>query len=339
MMKHWIACELHTHTFHSDGSQSLMELAEKADKIGLQCIALTDHNTISGNREREAVMLQTGVHIISGMEWTTFHGHMPILGIRQYEDWRDLNPHNLYKAVQKLHNQGAICGIAHPYRVGSPLCTGCYWEYNVEDWNTIDYLEVWSGIMTGDQSSNQRALNLWTSLLNDGYRPTAVYGRDWHSGGTEIIPTAVTYVGIDAASSDLDAAVTNAIKKGSAVITLGPLLTMECKKKEEELVYSIGETVPVLDENMNIEVSVSIDFSTRKEFWPIEVSQMMLILVGSSGTLVHIPVVPEQPMINFTLTNMKNTWIRAELHTIVNSQSMMIALTNPIYFKKVKVDR
>jgi hypothetical protein len=335
-MKRWIPCELHTHTFHSDGSQSLMELAEKAANLGLQCIALTDHNTITGNIEREHVMLETGIHIIRGMEWTTFHGHMPILGIHQYEDWRELEPHNLSGAVEKLHRQGAICGIAHPFRVGSPLCTGCYWEYKVEDWNMIDYLEVWSGIMTADQSSNQRAVNLWTSLLNGGYRPTAVYGRDWHSGGTEIMPTAVTYLGIDAASSDLDVAVPDAIKNGSAVITLGPLPLMECKRTDVESVYSIGETVPMTNENNEFEFFLTIDFSTHKNSWPLEEGQMILTLTGSSGNLFQATVSPEQPAINIILSNINTTWIRAELQGKINDQEMIIALTNPIYFKKTE---
>jgi len=44
----WFACELHTHTLHSDGSQTLGELAAGAANLGFDAIALTDHNTMSG---------------------------------------------------------------------------------------------------------------------------------------------------------------------------------------------------------------------------------------------------------------------------------------------------
>lgn len=44
----WLACELHTHTLHSDGSQTLDELVKGAVDLGFDAIALTDHNTMSG---------------------------------------------------------------------------------------------------------------------------------------------------------------------------------------------------------------------------------------------------------------------------------------------------
>ncbi len=69
----WIPAELHTHTFHSDGSQSLLELAQSAKEAGIETIALTDHNTQSGLIDREQVEASTGIRIIPGMEWTTFY--------------------------------------------------------------------------------------------------------------------------------------------------------------------------------------------------------------------------------------------------------------------------
>ena len=38
----WIACELHTHTVHSDGQFTLSTLTQRAAEIGLDAVALTE---------------------------------------------------------------------------------------------------------------------------------------------------------------------------------------------------------------------------------------------------------------------------------------------------------
>ncbi|WP_226002222.1 PHP domain-containing protein [Paenibacillus sp. BJ-4] len=68
-MVKWIPAELHTHTLHSDGRQTLEELAQSAANLGLECIAMTDHNTQSALIDQERVQQQFGVPIIPGMEW------------------------------------------------------------------------------------------------------------------------------------------------------------------------------------------------------------------------------------------------------------------------------
>jgi predicted metal-dependent phosphoesterase TrpH len=58
-MKQWLPYELHTHTFHSDGEHSLLELAISAKELGLFGIAMTDHNTMSPLLERDRIQAQT----------------------------------------------------------------------------------------------------------------------------------------------------------------------------------------------------------------------------------------------------------------------------------------
>lgn len=84
----WLACELHTHTVHSDGSQTLQELASGAGRLGFDAIALTDHNTMSGLNGREDAQRDSGLMIIPGMEWTTFYGHLVTIGLDGFVDWR-----------------------------------------------------------------------------------------------------------------------------------------------------------------------------------------------------------------------------------------------------------
>jgi len=126
-MKKWIPCELHTHTINSDGIFTLPELVNKAKEIGLECIALTDHNTTSGYSEMTDEVKKSGVQILRGIEWTTFYGHMVVLGAKKYIDWRSVGQADIHSSISHIHKADGIVGVAHPYALGSPMCTGCHW--------------------------------------------------------------------------------------------------------------------------------------------------------------------------------------------------------------------
>lgn len=64
--------DLHTHTNHSDGSLSPEELLQTAARAGLQTIAITDHDTLSGYDE--AAALPRSLDLIRGIELTTKYG-------------------------------------------------------------------------------------------------------------------------------------------------------------------------------------------------------------------------------------------------------------------------
>jgi 3',5'-nucleoside bisphosphate phosphatase len=61
-------CDLHTHTTHSDGTVTPKELVELAKNEGLSCIALTDHDTLSGVEEAQETGRALSVEVISGVE-------------------------------------------------------------------------------------------------------------------------------------------------------------------------------------------------------------------------------------------------------------------------------
>lgn len=72
-------CDLHTHSVFSDGTWTPEELIRQAERLGLEAIALTDHNTVAGlpdflvaaqNREVEAV---AGVEFSSDFEDKDVH--------------------------------------------------------------------------------------------------------------------------------------------------------------------------------------------------------------------------------------------------------------------------
>jgi len=75
-------CDLHMHTVHSDGTLTPKELVRLAKQKGLSCIALTDHDTLSGVEEAQDEGNRIGVEVIAGVEISVKFepGTMHILG-------------------------------------------------------------------------------------------------------------------------------------------------------------------------------------------------------------------------------------------------------------------
>ncbi|MBI4372143.1 MAG: PHP domain-containing protein [Candidatus Omnitrophica bacterium] len=75
-------CDLHTHTIHSDGTCTPKELVQLAKEKNLSCIALTDHDTLSGIREAQEEGHRVGLEVIAGVEISVIFepGTMHILG-------------------------------------------------------------------------------------------------------------------------------------------------------------------------------------------------------------------------------------------------------------------
>jgi len=59
--------DLHLHTTASDGTCSVHERAEQASDVGLEAIAITDHDTIS-NQLSERTTTMAGVKVVTGVE-------------------------------------------------------------------------------------------------------------------------------------------------------------------------------------------------------------------------------------------------------------------------------
>jgi 3',5'-nucleoside bisphosphate phosphatase len=65
--------DLHLHTKYSDGTFSPEELVAQAQKAGLACIALTDHDTVEGCAEAARAAAAVQMEFIPGTELTAEH--------------------------------------------------------------------------------------------------------------------------------------------------------------------------------------------------------------------------------------------------------------------------
>jgi hypothetical protein len=155
----WLKGDLHHHTHHSDGAHSVAEVMKLAEEAGLDFIALTDHNTITQN----TVRCESPVLAIPGLEVTTNHGHLNILGARELVDFR-------FRTAAEFRRPAAgLVVLNHPH------CDFCPWEHDFAF--DFDLAEVWNGLWT---ARNERALAWWQAELAAGRRVPAVGGSDCH---------------------------------------------------------------------------------------------------------------------------------------------------------------
>ncbi len=236
--KYWYATELHCHTVHSDGDFTVSELIETAKKRHLDGICLTDHNTISGHSEAN----DNALAILKGIEWTTYFGHMKVLDTNKFVDWRDAVPDGIDEKMRQVRQADGLVGIAHPFQLGTPICTGGHWDYNITDYNLVNYIEVWSEGCPYLNSANKRAVALWRELLDKGYRITPTFGRDWHRGTNNEYHAACTYI-LSEDSTITDKTIKTAIIKGRTVVSVGPLFCFETQTGQ-----TLGDT---LDEGIH----------------------------------------------------------------------------------------
>ena len=71
-------CDLHTHSYYSDGTYSPIQLIAEAERVGLSAIALTDHNTLTGLPEFLSAAETSSVEAIPGIEFSTDYMEMEL---------------------------------------------------------------------------------------------------------------------------------------------------------------------------------------------------------------------------------------------------------------------
>ena len=63
--------DLHTHTTESDGSCTPEELVREAARVGIEALAITDHDTFAGYEAAARVARSEGVRLVCGIELST----------------------------------------------------------------------------------------------------------------------------------------------------------------------------------------------------------------------------------------------------------------------------
>lgn len=107
--------DLHLHTIYSyDGTASLAAVLTRAKQIGLDVIAITDHDEIRGALKAMEIASSYGVEVIPGIEITTAEGDVLALFITQKVD----PGLSLAETVLRVRELGGVCIAAHPMAGG-----------------------------------------------------------------------------------------------------------------------------------------------------------------------------------------------------------------------------
>ena len=104
-----LKADFHMHTLYSPDSQMTpQELVARCLKVGLDCIAVTDHNTIEGAL---AVQRIAPFRVIIGEEVKTSEGEITGLFLKETVP-RDLPP---VETARRIKEQGGLVSIPHPF--------------------------------------------------------------------------------------------------------------------------------------------------------------------------------------------------------------------------------
>ncbi|MGH9471621.1 MAG: PHP domain-containing protein [Terriglobales bacterium] len=116
-----LRCELHLHTvFSHDGHIRPAGLARAAQRLGLNLVAITDHDTMAGVEDfrRRLPRWAPDLLIVAGEERTLADGtHLLGLALRE-----PVQSHTLADALAEIQAQGGLAILPHPCRRRDGVC-------------------------------------------------------------------------------------------------------------------------------------------------------------------------------------------------------------------------
>lgn len=197
----WFAGDFHNHTVHSDGQHSIEELAALGVEMGLDFLAVTDHNTVSHHPYLSEIGREYGITLIPGQEVTTHRGHANAFGDIGWIDFRN-NPNQW---IIDTHERGGILSLNHP------IDRDCSWleplsekPGAVELWHSSWYRDLYGDGILAWLSAQDRDVTL-------------IGGNDFHRKSDAQRPgTPTTWV---AATENTPEAILEAVKAGRTTIT------------------------------------------------------------------------------------------------------------------------
>ena len=196
-----LSVELHVHSSLSyDGRDPVELILEQAEAVGLDAIAVTDHDEIDASLEAVERAPEYGLTAIPGIEISTKAGHVLGLGIEEA-----VPPGLSYEStIDAIHDQGGLAITPHPFQESRH---GVMARITREQLALGDAIEVYnSRLFTG--RANRQAERFARSR---NLPMTA--GSDAHI--SEMVGQAVTRVDADTPSAD---AILDAIRDGQTSV-------------------------------------------------------------------------------------------------------------------------
>jgi hypothetical protein len=188
LSRNFTVVDLHFHTNHSDGLNSVKAVAERARELGIG-VAITDHNEIQGAVE---IAAEKDLLTIPGIEITSAEGtHLlvyfySIAGLKKFYK-NDLKPYmghdvmsstelTMEKIILRARKYNSLVVFPHPY---CAMYTGiCNYQFSSEQLATL--LQMCDGI-EAINSENLKKWNLKSALLGFNLNKALTGGSDGHT--------------------------------------------------------------------------------------------------------------------------------------------------------------
>jgi hypothetical protein len=206
--RRWLAGDLHAHTVHSDGALTVSELAALAVRRGLDYLAVTDHNTVSHQRELPGAAKRYGIVLLPGQEITTDGGHAGALGEVGWIDFRG----EADEWLDSTEREGGLLSVNHP--IAGPVS----WTHPMR--RRPPLVEVWHWSWLDLRWTTPLA---WWLAWDPGTVP--VGGSDWHREGSDA-PLGQPTTWVESTAGEA-AAVLDGLRAGRVAISAdrdGPVL-------------------------------------------------------------------------------------------------------------------
>ena len=196
-----LSVELHCHSSLSyDGRDPVDMLLEQAAAVGLDAIAVTDHDEIDASLSAVDLAPEYGLVGIPGMEVTSAAGHVLGLGIT------DTVPPGLpfAETVERIRDQGGLAVVPHPFQRSRHGVAAHVSRAELAD---VDAIEVYnSRLLTG-------LANRWAEQFAERNGLPMTAGSDAHIA--EMVGQAVTRIDADEPTVE---AILDAIREGRTTV-------------------------------------------------------------------------------------------------------------------------
>jgi hypothetical protein len=196
-----LSVELHTHSALSyDGYDSVDLLLEQAAGVGLDALAVTDHDEITASLRAVELAPEYDIVGIPGMEVTSKAGHVLALGIEEA-----IEPGQSFAAtLDRIRDQDGLAVVPHPFQESR---SGVMENITREELTAADAIEVYnSRLLTG--RSNRQA-----ERFAQRHDMPMTAGSDAHI--SEMVGQAVTRIDTEERSVD---AIIDAIRAGETTV-------------------------------------------------------------------------------------------------------------------------
>ena len=168
--------DLHTHTIYSyDGTASVSSVLKRAKQIGLDILAITDHDEIKGSLKAIELAPTYGIEVIPGIEITTAEGDLLALNITEKVD-RDLP---LIDTVLKVGELGGFCIAPHPMAGGFGMKSLSAYSI-MKALRNSQVAQILIGIETYNATTLERMSNHYAHILGEHLSIAKLGNSDAH---------------------------------------------------------------------------------------------------------------------------------------------------------------